>query len=386
MAPINFPKIDWSKIEASAPGKFIISGEYSVVYEKHAIASAIDLRTTAIIRPNQEDEKVRLNLTNLKSIREWPLTSLTMCRLVSKYSKCLDFDETMPVALDLLMHPRYEILKPSLDRQKAADDAAMAFLLLYIGLGDSFGWSARPAIDVKVESSIPVGSGLGSSSAFSVALCGALMKVFRVSAEKYVISNWAFNIDKYFHGRPSGVDNSIVTSGGHILFRNGKVVASGISHKAPMRVMLIETGVSRSTKTLSETVVKQLQEDPTKVNRIFSNINDLTTQIWAKLNDPNFIPRNISGRLQANQELLDELGVGHEKLTDIFTRAQRFNLTAKQTGAGGGGTAFVLYIDNPENCEIIAQLRTDLKGAGYNVHDHAIGCEGLLVKSVAANR
>lgn len=384
------PIIDWLQIEASAPAKFIISGEYSVVYEKQAIAATIDLRTKVVIEPNK-DGKIRLNLKNLNQSREWPATSLTLCRLVSKYSDCLDFNDTMPAKLNDLLHNRYHVIKtptitPEKDikftkevAEKKANDASLAFLLLYIGLGDSYASSARPSIDVVVDSDIPVGSGLGSSSALSIALCGALMRVFRVVAEKYIISNWAFNIDKFFHGKPSGVDNNIITSGGYILFQNGKIKSTGIEHKGSIKVMLIDTGVSRSTKTLSENVSRQMKDDPTKVDSIFNNINELTNQIWRRMNDPNFAPKNISGYLGANQDLLDALGVGHPKLTDIFTRAQRLNLRAKQTGAGGGGTAFVLY-DHSDNCKHLTQLREELKEAGYNTHDYTIGCEGLVVK------
>lgn len=374
MAYRNLPIVDWLEIEASAPGKFIISGEYSVVYEKQAIASAIDLRTKVTIRPNKE-AKVRLNLKNLNNIREWPITSLTMCRLVSKYSDCLDFNETMPVKLNNLLHTRY--YEPPIVGvpEKVADDAAMAFLLLYIGLGDSYSTSARPALDVEVESTIPVGSGLGSSSAFSVALCGGLMRVFRVVAEKYIISNWAFNIDKFFHGRPSGVDNSIITMGGYVLFQNGKIKATCAEHLNPIRVLLIDTKVSRSTRALSETVADKLKEDQATINGIFNDINQCTVRIWEKINQPDFSPDQISVHLHENQELLDTLGVGHEKLSDICARALKYNLIAKQTGAGGGGTAFVLFVDKNQ----VAQLGLELQGVGYDVHDHQVGCEGLVV-------
>lgn len=384
MTTRNLPIVDWLQIEASSPAKFIISGEYSVVYEKQAVAAAIDLRTRVTIRPNQ-DGKVRLNLKNLKSNREWPLTSLTMCRLVSKYSECLEFNEAMPVKLNHLLHVRYHEISSvsSVDKiqEKKADDAAMAFLLLYIGLGDSYSSSARPPINVEVDSDIPVGSGLGSSSAYAVALCGALMRVFRVVAEKYIISNWAFNIDKFFHGRPSGVDNSTITSGGYILFQSGKVKTIGVEHKAPIKVMIIDTGVSRSTRALSETVKAQLVENPTKVNTIFSTINSITSQIWGKINDPNFSPKTISFFLQENQEHLNTLGVGHEKLMDICVSADNLNLVAKQTGAGGGGIAFVLYDESDsEQLTNISQFRLVLREKGYTFHEFKVGCEGLTVK------
>lgn len=397
MASRNLPIVDWLQIESSAPGKFIISGEYSVAYEKQAIAAAIDLRTRVTIKPNK-DGKVRLVLKSLDSTREWSTSSLTMFRFVTKYSECLDFIDTMPAKLTHLLHPRFNPNSSSSstkspasssgqkqpemkETDKKVDDAAIAFLLLYIGLGDSYCSSARPPIDVEVESDIPVGSGLGSSSAFSVALCGALMRVFRVAAEKYVISNWAFNIDKFFHGKPSGVDNNVVAHGSYILFQNGKIKACGVSHKVPVRVLLVDTCVSRSTKTLLDGVALRMSDDPQRILGIMNNINDITTSIWRRLNDPDFTPKNISTFLQANQERLDALGVGHEKINDIITKANQFDLTAKQTGAGGGGTAFVLY-DLSDNCNGIKQLRNELETSGYRVSDHAIGCEGLVVKII----
>lgn len=433
------PIVDWLKIEASAPAKIILSGEYSVVYDKQAVAAAIDLRTRVTIRPNNKDGTVRLNLKNLNNIREWPITSLSACRIVSKYNECLEYQEEMPAKLFHLLHTRY--CKQSVDNQttppsatattpsaptvtplptspstttmtatsttttttttsttvaattnpsgdntsgtkifdKSTDDAVIAFLLLYIGLSDSYASSARPALDIEVDSEVPVGSGLGSSSAYSVALCGALMRVFRVAAEKHVISSWAFNIDKYFHGKPSGVDNNVITHGGYILFQSGKFKTSSVTHKASIRAMIIDTGVSRSTKKLSEKVFKQKLEDPVKMNGIFDSINDCTTQIWRNLNEPEFSLGYISEILHANQLLLNCIQVGHPVLTDICSRAQEHNLTAKQTGAGGGGVAFVLYEDS-NNCQHVDRLRAELRDAGFTVSDHPIGCEGITVK------
>lgn len=375
----NLPLIDWQSIEASAPGKFIISGEYAVVYEKQAIATTIDLKTKVTIRPNNEG-KVRLFLKNFNDIREWPVTSLTMCRLVTKYLDILDYEENMAMKLDLFLDFRYrqEDTDLSPDDLKKANDATMAFLLLYISIGDSYFTSSRPPIDVEIESDIPVGAGLGSSSALSVALVGALLKVFRVSAERYIISKWAFNIDKFFHGRPSGVDNNIITNGGFILFQSGKIKATCIQHKIPLKVLLIDTCVSRSTKSMAVIISDLLRDDPTRAESIFNNINQLTTRIWRELNDVSFVPSNIAVDLQANQEQLDRLGVGHEKLTDICLRAQRLNLVAKQTGAGGGGAAFVLY-NNTDDSDNITQLRNELIASGYKVRDHSIGCDGLQV-------
>lgn len=387
MAAKEGPIVDWLEIKSSAPAKFIISGEYSVVHDRLAVAAAVDLRTEVKIRPHKD--RVRLNLKNLGVIREWPVISFSSIRFVYKYTECLTYNESMPSQIDHLLNARYCIKdeepttsSPPSDeklRDKKINDATIAFLLLYIGLSDSFWKSYRVPIDVEVESSIPVGSGLGSSSAYSVALCGALMKVFRVSAERYIISNWAFNIDRFFHGRPSGIDNNVVTMGGYILFEKGKIKEAEVSHISPVKVLLIDTQVSRSTRFLCGRVNRMLTEDPDRIDGIFDSINNVTLQVWRNIKDPKFDPRNIADLLQENQSYLDQLEVGHEKLTDICNKAKEFDLRAKQTGAGGGGTAFVLY-SPADSSESVEKLKEELLKSGYIVHDHSVGCDGLKVK------
>ena len=381
--------IDWLEIQSSAPGKFIICGEYSVIYDRQAIAASVDLRTKVRIVPYKD--KVRLNLKDLGIIREWPVTSLSTHRFVSKYTECLSYNDSMPGKLDHLLHPRYCVKSPELStastsgdeklKDKKVTDATVAFLLLYMGLSDSFWKSFRVPISVEVESSIPVGSGLGSSSAYSVSLCGALMKVFRVSAEKYIISNWAFNIDKFFHGRPSGIDNNIVTMGGYILFQSGKIKDNDVRHKSPIRVLLIDTKVSRSTRSSCDNIEQTLRDHPDKINTILDAINSITVGAWRKIEDPEFKPRNIASLLQENQAYLDKLGVGHKKLTEICKKARQYDLRAKLTGAGCGGVAFVLYCPD-ESCENVERLKQDLLESGFLVHDHAVGCEGLKVSVI----
>ena len=67
-------------------------------------------------------------------------------------------------------------------------------------------------MDIVVSSDIPMGAGLGSSAAFSVALAAALVHLQNglkrrsddEEADKYVICKWAFKSEKIIHGNPSG--------------------------------------------------------------------------------------------------------------------------------------------------------------------------------------
>jgi mevalonate kinase len=79
-------------------------------------------------------------------------------------------------------------------------------------------------VKVSIRSFIPVGSGLGSSAAFSVSLASALLLWFgHIAADnrdfglhvdqQEIINSWAFKAETINHGNPSGVDNSISVFG-----------------------------------------------------------------------------------------------------------------------------------------------------------------------------
>lgn len=383
------PMVDYSRVEASAPGRIILIGEFAELYEKNSIAMTIDLRTKVTIRPFKTG-RLRLNLKNYNNVREWPTTSFTMTRLVNKYADVLDYNDKIPARMNHLLHERYYQTSPvdaghysenrestfgSMTRQ--ADDGTMAFLILYVALGDSFAKSARPPLDIEIESDIPIGKGLGASSAYAVALCAALMKVFRVSAEPYVISSWALNIDKFFHGSVSGLTTSTIIHGGYLYFQHNKIKAHGIEHLSPIRVILVDTGLQRHARVVNEMIAGQVAEDSQRVNGVFINVSDLASQTWRKVNDANFGPKSISNFLVANQEMLDSLKVGHQLISDICNIAQELKLAAKQTHCGQ--TAFLLY-DESDNCNHISEFKNAMIRGGHPFQDHSIIYEGLKVQ------
>ena len=113
-------------------------------------------------------------------------------------------------------------------------------------------------MDVKLSSNIPVGAGLGSSSAFSVSLSGALLKCFLGSKPDYgLINQWAFQSERQFHGKPSGIDNNISVAGGTLMFKDNSI--SSINSMRLMEIVLVDTKVKRNTKTLVSATISRRQ-------------------------------------------------------------------------------------------------------------------------------
>lgn len=385
------PMVDYTEIRSSAPGRFILMGEFADMFEKNAIGMTIDCHCRVIIRP-YSGGKVRLNLKNYNNIREWPTTAFTMVKFVAKYADTLNYNKSMPARLIHLLHKRYFNTPPEpsatsndkfdqrVDILKQADDATMVFLILYLAIGDSFAWSARPPLDIEVESDIPIGKGLGSSTALIVALCGALMKVFRVSAESYVTNNWAFGLDKFFNPQATGLSTNCIIHGGHTYVQNNRVKGTGVEYISPIRVMFVETGLLRNPKTVYDAIASQMKEEDQRLDEVFSSINEQASLAHRRLNDPHFAPRSIAPFLTMNQELLDAIGATyHDKIVDICNKASRSGLAAKQNNCGE--LVFVLY-DEQDACEQMAEFR-HLMMHGYNIRDYKIVHKGLQVESIS---
>lgn len=58
-----------------------------------------------------------------------------------------------------------------------------------------------------------------------------------------------------------------------------------------------------------------------------------------------------------NQHLLNCLGVGHKKLSQISEISEKYSCPSKLTGAGGGGCAFIMIPYNEGNFFFIAIVR-----------------------------
>ena len=226
---------DWRTITASAPAKVILHGEHSVVYGKLALAASLDLRTKVTIKNNnnntilnhhvkqQQQQHQRRNLrVHFLSYAKTPIDiDLEVMRSLS-----YDLNDTNATScID-------EILKTKLvqlvcdccpEEHLVHSEGLVAFLYLMVALFQEAGMIIPPAIEVTVNSDIPIGAGLGSSAAFSVASAAALIQLLLGLQQRNCtrvgpaimcadlktvqdrICQWSFKSEKIIHGTPSGL-------------------------------------------------------------------------------------------------------------------------------------------------------------------------------------
>jgi mevalonate kinase len=150
--------------KATAFGKIILFGEHAVVYGRPALAVPVT--------------QVHVDVDISDSRREGIWIEAPAVRLRAEL-KTLPSDHPIAAAINNL------------------------FFL--------FRTSPFPNLEIRISSTIPVASGLGSGAAVTVALTRALASHLRHSMNDEDVNAFTYEIEKIHHGAPSGIDNTVVT-------------------------------------------------------------------------------------------------------------------------------------------------------------------------------
>ncbi len=334
-----------SLASASAPGKLILFGEHAVVYGQPAIAACLtDLRIRVDVS-SRTDGFISVDLPDLMPD---PLCVKIPCDAFKALSKSdsrsgiinnTDFNSTLveqgPPTTDdsntirqaLTNLTKSNIISVHLSELHLSALIPLIYLIDTLQLlpsktttkinGDSYG-----GISIVVKSQkLPLGAGLGSSAAFSVAASAALYKLalslggqsndkntkstvgqnnngnkeLKQPAKEYldVINTLAFYSETLIHGTPSGIDNTVSCYGGALQYIKTKYGDTNIDNRDKKRhkkeeggttfienfpqlnVILTNTNVPRSTKILVQGVRDLEEEYPAIADPIIDSIGNI---------------------------------------------------------------------------------------------------------------
>ena len=306
-------------ITASAPGKIILFGEHAVVYGRPAIAAPVmQVQATATIEPGGSG-------VTLHSI---------------------DMQQTVRLADASPTDPLAAIVRLTLAR-------------LSIPL---------PDLTITLQSTIPIASGLGSGAAVSTAIARALDKYAatvsaataspsRHTLDDATISNLVYEVEKLYHGTPSGIDNTVIAYNRPIYFVRGQPIRT-FSVARPFSVAIANTGVASPTKIAVGDVRQGWEADRDRYEALFDQIGQIAEAARATI-ESGQIDR-LGPLMDHNQELLREIDVSGPELERLIDAAHSAGaLGAKLVGGGRGGNMIAL-IDAGNREAVIAAL----KGAG----------------------
>jgi mevalonate kinase len=221
---------------------------------------------------------------------------------------------------------------------------------------------------LKISSEIPIGSGLGSSAALSVAVPKALSELFKNNLTLDEINQVAYKIESLAHGTPSGGDNSICCYGGAIWFKKGtpNIIEPLYLDIKMKNFVLVFTGIPQLTT--GELVANVRSLDPEYRNPRVKQLGMHTQEMRKCLTEQNFT--RIKELMNLAQELLHELGVSIDAIDRIHTAVKEINGGAKLSGAGGGGYMVCYHKDVQLLNQVIREL-------GYVPEQVELGVEGV---------
>ncbi|MFA6376305.1 MAG: mevalonate kinase [Candidatus Paceibacterota bacterium] len=213
-----------------------------------------------------------------------------------------------------------------------------------------------------IESEIPVGSGLGSSASLMVAIIRACVSEFKLELGIDKINGIAFEAEKIFHGTPSGIDNTLSTYGGAIIFQKsllGPIIERPVI-KNPLHLVLIDTGIKKDTLRMVQIVKNFKEKNEHEFAEILRKAENVVDEAITGLKQGN--AKIIGMLMDENQELLSRIGVSHPENGKATTMARASGaLGAKLVGAGGGGFCMALMKDKESALKLVK-----IMGEQYN--------------------
>lgn len=206
---------------------------------------------------------------------------------------------------------------------------------------------------VDISSQIPLGAGLGASAALSVNLIKAFHQLTGKALSSATLVALAGELEKRFHGKPSGIDVGILVAGRLISFSRG-MPPLRLDPPRHFHLALVDSGVRSSTKMMGY-VAAQVMHEASRRQRLvqaFNDVHDLMLRAMAARSYP-----QMSGAMAAAAELLRELGVMGEVLEDVSRAVLSCGgLACKPTGSGGAGFVLALLPEEASHRSQVVQL------------------------------
>lgn len=192
---------------------------------------------------------------------------------------------------------------------------------------------------INIDSNIPLGRGLGSSAALSVAIAK--------SCNKKNIRQIAEQCEQFIHGNPSGIDLNQVLSDKPLLFSK-KDGAKYLDFKLDAYLLVIDTGVVGITKH----AVKRVKDNYEKNKLYIEELGQITELVLPHLKHKEI--KAVAKLMDKAHFLLQKIGVSHQTNDEIIDICKKNGaLGAKLTGGGDGGCCIALcaHIENAKNLQ-----------------------------------
>jgi mevalonate kinase len=216
-----------------------------------------------------------------------------------------------------------------------------------------FNQAAPPDLSLQISSTIPLGRGLGSGAAISTAIVRGLAKFFNQPLAPADVSTLVYEVEKLYHGTPSGIDNTVVAFEQPVYFVKGRPIRR-MRVGQSLTLVVGDTGIVAPTHTVVGDLRRRWQADQERYEGYFDEIEAIVDQARQALEEGGPGLPAIGKLMDQNQELLETMGVSSPELGRLINAARQTGaLGAKLAGAGWGGNMIALA--RPETAPAVAQ-------------------------------
>jgi phosphomevalonate kinase len=332
-------------VEASAPGKLFLLGEYAVLDGAPALLVAVDRRATVTIAPS-DDDRWHLSTPGLD------LDDLT-----------LEADGGIPAGVDERTR-----------RQLRVFDAVQTVVRCSGALSIAIDSTAFSAAGYKL--------GLGSSAAVATALTAALSTAAGSSPSREDIRIFATDAHRSAQrGAGSGGDVASSSYGGLVGYVRDTPPIS-LVWPEELEIMAVVTGTGSSTTNLVGKVADYAARDPARYHADIARLAALAHQAQDALCSADDFLRLASDYFDQLVELDAHAGAGivsehHQRLHSL---AAGLDGVFKTSGAGGGDVGLVFARRGAS----AARLAAAFAGAGAKPVPLSFGANGVTVNPCAA--
>jgi mevalonate kinase len=299
---------------ACAPGKIILFGEHAVVYGRPAIAVPVsEVRAQAKVEEGEEGQGIVILARDLG------------CRLT------LGEGETAEATNPL--------------------QAIVTSTLQHLGLG------LEHDLTITIESTIPIARGLGSGAAVSTAMTRALAGYFSTELTADEVSGLVYEVEKLYHGTPSGIDNTVIAHQRPVYFiRDQKLETFQVGRT--LLFAIADTGVESPTKMVVGAVRQAWEKSKDRYEALFDSVGEIAIRARRAIEEGDM--EQVGCLMEENHRLLQIMGVSSPQLDALAKVAKRCGaLGAKLSGAGRGGN--IIAMVTPRTCE---RVKDALEKAG----------------------
>ena len=279
------------KSKASAPGKVILFGEHFVVYGVKAILCSINKRVT-VTAEKISDKKIVINSE--------------IGNLILEPNKSIS-------EINSPLKPFYYLANKVIKNQDTG-------------------------IQIKIDSEIPLGVGLGSSSACCVAGAAAIFKLFGDRSKEEILE-LAIEAERTIFENTSGADCTVCVYGG-IMEYDKKQGFKKIEDEPNFQLVIANSNIEHSTESMVSEVKAFTIKNKEEFSKLLEQELELVEDVLKLLKENNAI--KLGEKINQNQKYLETIGISNNQLRKMIEIGQKTSFGAKITGSGGGGCIFAI--------------------------------------------